>query len=270
MLRLSRTSRWILGIIVAVILAFMYLPLMLVVFNSFNSARIASWPVAGFSLEWWQKAFSSQPVREALLNSVLVAGGATAIALLLGTLVAFALQRYSFFGQRAVNLLVVLPIALPGIITGVALSNTYNQILEPAGIQVGFAGMIIAHGTFCIVMVFNNVLARLRRLNPSIEEASKDLGATPWQTFRLVTFPQFRSAFIAGGILAFALSFDEVYVTIFTAPPGVDTLPLWIMNEMTRPDEANVVMVVATVVILASFIPVWVSQRLGRDVADRD
>ena len=179
MLRLSRTSTIVLGIIVAAILAFMYLPLLLVVLNSFNSARIASWPVAGFSLEWWHKAFESQPVREALLNSLLVAAGATAIALLLGTLVAFALQRYRFFGQRAVNLLVVLPIALPGIVTGVALSNTYNQILEPAGIQVGFAGMIVAHGTFCIVMVFNNVLARLRRLNPSIEEASRDLGATP-------------------------------------------------------------------------------------------
>lgn len=269
MLRLSLLSKTILGVLVGVILIFMYVPLMLVVLNSFNAARIVSWPVSNFSLEWWGKAFTSQPVRDALLNSALVAVGATAIALVLGTLVAFALQRYSFFGQRAVNLLVVLPIALPGIVTGVALSNTYNQILEPIGIQVGFFGMIIAHGTFCIVMVFNNVLARLRRLNPSIEEASKDLGATPWQTFRMVTFPQFRSAFVAGGILAFALSFDEVYVTIFTAPPGVDTLPLWIMNQMARPNEANVVNVVATVVILASFIPVWVSQRLSREIDER-
>ncbi len=269
MLRLSRTSKIVLGALVAVILAFMYIPLMLVVLNSFNAARIASWPVADFSLEWWGKAFASQPVRDAILNSILVAAGATAVALVLGTLVAFALQRYSFFGQRAVNLLVVLPIALPGIVTGVALSNTYNQLLEPIGIHVGFLGLIIAHGTFCIVMVFNNVLARLRRMNPGIEEASRDLGANPWQTFRMVTFPQFRSAFIAGGILAFALSFDEVYVTIFTAPPGVDTLPLWFMNQMARPNEANVVNVVATVVILASFIPVWVSQRLSRDVDDR-
>ena len=130
--------------------------------------------------------------------------------------------------------------------------------------------MIIAHGTFCIVMVFNNVLARLRRINPSIEEASRDLGATPWQTFRLVTFPQFRSAFVAGAILAFALSFDEVVVTIFTAPPGVDTLPLWIMNQMARPNEASLVNVVATIVILASFIPVWVSQRLARGADERD
>ncbi|WP_394815662.1 ABC transporter permease, partial [Clavibacter michiganensis] len=166
MLRLSRTSKIVLGVIVAVILAFMYIPLMLVVLNSFNSARIASWPVSGFSLEWWGRAFTSQPVRDAVLNSVLVATGATVIALVLGTLVAFALQRYRFFGQRGVNLLVVLPIALPGIVTGVALNNTYNQMLEPIGIQVGFWGMIIAHGTFCIVMVFNNVLARLRRMNP--------------------------------------------------------------------------------------------------------
>lgn len=269
MLRLSRTARIVLGVIVAIILAYMYIPLMLVVLNSFNSTRLASWPVTGFSLQWWARAFTSQPVRDALLNSVLVATGATVIALVLGTLVSFALQRHRFFGQRAVNLLVVLPIALPGIVTGVALNNTYNQILEPIGIQVGFWGMIIAHGTFCIVMVFNNVLARLRRMNPGLEEASKDLGASPWQTFRLVTFPQFRSALVAGAILAFALSFDEVYVTIFTAPPGVDTLPLWIMNQMARPNEANVVNVVATVVILASFIPVWVSQRLSRDVGDR-
>ncbi|MBN7792868.1 ABC transporter permease [Microbacterium esteraromaticum] len=270
MLRLSRSSKIVLGVVVAIILAFLYIPLMLVVLNSFNSARIASWPVSGFSLEWWVKAFTSRPVRDALLNSVLVATGATVIAIILGTLVSFALQRYRFFGQRAVNLLVVLPIALPGIVTGVALNNTYNRLLEPIGIHVGFWGMIIAHGTFCIVMVFNNVLARLRRMNPSLEEASKDLGATPWQTFRMVTFPQFRSALVAGAILAFALSFDEVYVTIFTAPPGVDTLPLWIMNQMARPNEANVVNVVATVVIVLSFIPVWVSQRLSRDVSERD
>lgn len=265
MLRLSTPAKVGLGIIVAVVLAFMYIPLLLVVLNSFNAARIASWPVTDFSLEWWAKAFTSEPIRAALWNSVVVAAGATAIALVLGTLVAFALQRYSFFGKQSVNLLVVLPIALPGVVTGVAFSNSFNQVLEPMGIHVGYAGMIIAHATFCIVMVFNNVFARLRRLSPNVEEASRDLGATPWQTFRLITFPQFRSAFIAGGILAFALSFDELVVTIFTAPPGVETIPLWLMNLMNRPNEANLGNVVATVVILLSFIPVWVSQRLGRE-----
>jgi len=268
-LRLSRPAKVVLGVIVVVVLLFMYVPLALVMLNSFNQARIASWPIKGFSLEWWGKAFASEPIRAALWNSVVVGLGATAIALVLGSLVAFALQRFSFFGKQSVNLLVVLPIALPGVVTGVALNNTFNQILEPIGIQVGYAGMIIAHATFCIVMVFNNVFARLRRMSPNIEEASRDLGATPLQTFRLVTFPQFRSAFIAGGILAFALSFDEVVVTIFTAPAGVDTLPLWMMNQMARPNEASMVNVVATVVILFSLLPVWASQRLGREIDER-
>lgn len=269
MLRLSRPAKVVLGVIVVVVLLFMYVPLALVMLNSFNQARIASWPIKGFSLEWWGKAFASEPIRAALWNSVVVGLGATAIALVLGSLVAFALQRFSFFGKQSVNLLVVLPIALPGVVTGVALNNTFNQILEPIGIQVGYAGMIIAHATFCIVMVFNNVFARLRRMSPNIEEASRDLGATPLQTFRLITFPQFRSAFIAGGILAFALSFDEVVVTIFTAPAGVDTLPLWMMNQMARPNEASMVNVVATVVILFSLLPVWASQRLGREIDER-
>jgi len=264
LLRLTRGAKIGLGAIVAVVLTFMYIPLALVVLNSFNAARIASWPVTDFSLGWWVVAFTSEPIRAALLNSVVVGLGATAIALVLGTLTAFALQRYSFFGKQTVNLLVVLPIALPGIVTGVALSNTYNNILEPVGIQIGYFGMIVAHATFCMVMVFNNVLARLRRMSPNLQEASMDLGAGLWQTFRLITFPQFRTAFVAGGLLAFALSFDEVVVTIFTAPPGVDTLPLWIMNQMARPNEASVVNVVATVIILASFIPVYVSQRLSR------
>jgi putative spermidine/putrescine transport system permease protein len=168
------------------------------------------------------------------------------------------------FGKGTVNLLVVLPIALPGVVTGVAFSNTYSNFLTPAGFQIGYFGMIVAHATFCIVMVFNNVFARLRRMNPSLQEASMDLGEGLWGTFRLVTFPQFRTAFAAGALLAFALSFDEVVVTIFTAPPSVDTLPLWILKEMARPNQASVVNVVATVVIVLSLIPVYVSQRLSR------
>jgi putative spermidine/putrescine transport system permease protein len=178
--------------------------------------------------------------------------------------VAFALSRYEFFGKGTVNLLVVLPIALPGVVTGVAFSNTYSNFLTPAGFQIGYFGMIVAHATFCIVMVFNNVFARLKRMNPSLQEASMDLGEGLWGTFRLVTFPQFRTAFAAGALLAFALSFDEVVVTIFTAPPGVTTLPLWILAEMARPNQASVVNVVATVVIVLSLIPVYVSQRLSR------
>ncbi len=268
MLRLNRGSKIALGVIVGIVLIFMYAPLMLVMVNSFNDSRIAAWPVQAFSTRWWEIAATSEPIRAAVLNSVVVGLGATVIALLLGTLAAFALSRYSFFGKQTVNLLIVLPIALPGVVTGVAFSNTFNSILSPAGIQVGYFGMIIAHGTFCIVMVFNNVFARMRRMSPNLQEASMDLGAGIGQTFRLVTFPQFRTAFVAGGLLAFALSFDEVVVTIFTAPPGVDTLPLWILNTMARPNEGNLVNVVATVLILLSLIPVYISQRLSRAEED--
>ncbi|RGE23307.1 ABC transporter permease [Leucobacter sp. wl10] len=261
MLRLSRTTKIVLAIITLIVLGFMYIPLFVIVMNSFNSSRVAGWPIPGFSLEWWGKALTNPAVHAALLNSVVVAAVATAIALVLGTLAAFALQRFAFFGRHTVNLLIVLPITLPGIVTGVALSNTFYQVLKPMGVSVGYWGMIIAHATFTVVMVFNNVIARLRRMSPNLEEASMDLGAGIGQTFRLVTFPQFRSAFIAGGLLAFALSFDEIVVTIFTAPPGVETLPLWIMNQMARPNEVNQVNVVATVMILLSLIPVYFSQR---------
>lgn len=264
MLRLSRATRFVLIAIVAIILLFMYVPLFVLILNSFNQSQISSWPIENYSLKWWDFARGYEPIRAALLNSVLVATGAMIIALILGTLVAFALKGFEFFGRGTVNLLVVLPIALPGVVTGVAFSNTYSNFLTPAGFNIGYFGMVVAHATFCIVMVFNNVFARLKRMNPSLQEASADLGAGLWQTFRLVTFPQFRTSFVAGALLAFALSFDEVVVTIFTAPPGVDTLPLWILKEMARPNQASVVNVVATVVILLSLIPVYVSQRLSR------
>lgn len=264
MLRFSKLSKLSLVTIVGVVLVFMYAPLVVLIMNAFNESQISAWPIQEYSTKWWQVAWESRVIREALLNSVTVAFGAMLIAMLLGSLVAFALSRYDFFGKGTVNLLVVLPIALPGVVTGVAFSNTYSNFLTPAGFQLGYFGMIVAHATFCIVMVFNNVFARLRRMNPSLQEASMDLGQGLWGTFRLVTFPQFRTAFAAGALLAFALSFDEVVVTIFTAPPGVDTLPLWILKEMARPNQASVVNVVATVVILLSLIPVYVSQRLSR------
>jgi putative spermidine/putrescine transport system permease protein len=264
MLRLSALSRGILITLVGFILIFMYVPLLVLVLNSFNESNISSWPIQNFSVKWWEFASTYEPIRTALLNSLIVATGSMIIASILGTLVAFALKGFDFFGKGTVNLLVVLPIALPGVVTGVAFSNTYNTFLSPAGFNIGYFGMIVAHATFCIVMVFNNVFARLKRMNPSLQEASADLGAGLWQTFRLVTFPQFRTSFVAGALLAFALSFDEVVVTIFTAPPGVDTLPLWILKEMSRPNQASVVNVVATVVILISLIPVYISQRLSR------
>ena len=198
MLRFSRLSKAVMLAIIGLILAFMYVPLFILILNSLNEAQVSSWPIESYSLKWWETAAELEAIRNALLNSVLVAFGAMVVASILGTLAAFALSRFSFFGKSTVNLLIVLPIALPGVVTGVAFSNTYSNFLTPAGFQIGYFGMIVAHATFCIVMVFNNVIARLRRMNPNLQEASMDLGQGVWGTFRLVTFPQFRAAFGAG------------------------------------------------------------------------
>jgi putative spermidine/putrescine transport system permease protein len=259
-MRLSRTARVILGVTTALILVGIYTPLVVVVLNSFSTSASLSWPPPGFTLEWWGRAFRSRGALDAVGTSAMVGALATGTALVLGTLVSFALHRFKFFGREAVNLLVILPIALPGIITGIALNNFFRTIM---GVSLSIWTLVIAHATFCIVTVFNNVIARLRRTGTSLEEASSDLGAGVWTTFRLVTFPQLRSALLAGGLLAFALSFDEIIVTTFTAGASVTTLPIFILNNMFRPAQAPVVAVVAVVMIVVSIIPITVVQRLG-------
>jgi putative spermidine/putrescine transport system permease protein len=260
---LSRRARILLRLAVIAGLGVIYVPLLVVLVNSFNTSRTFAWPPSGFTLEWWGRTAVSEGVLSALWTSVKAGLGATAIALVLGTMAAFAVQRYRFFGRDTVSFLVILPIALPGIITGIALANTFRAVLGPTGITLGLATVIIGHATFCIVVVYNNVLARLRRTGTSLEEASADLGADTFQTFRMVTLPTVRSALFAGGLLAFALSFDEIIVTTFTASPGVQTLPIWIFGNLFRPNQAPVVNVVAAALIVLSFVPVWLAARLG-------
>ncbi|MGK3205644.1 ABC transporter permease [Amycolatopsis sp. MEPSY49] len=245
-------------------LAVIYFPLVVVLLNSFNADTTFGWPPSSFTLEWWSRATSNEGALHALWTSVQAGLAATAIALVLGTMAAFALQRYRFFGRNPVSLLIILPIALPGIVTGIALNNAFRTIL---GINLGLLTAIIAHATFCIVVVFNNVVARLRRMGGSLEEASMDLGATGFTTFRLVTFPMLRSALLAGGLLAFALSFDEIIVTTFTLGTGMETLPIWIYNNLFRPNQAPIVNVVAAVLIVVSTVPVYLAQRLSGDTA---
>lgn len=259
-MRLSRPARFVLGSVTALVLAGIYLPLLVVFVNSFSTSRSLTWPPPGFTLEWWGKAFQNEGALAAILTSVQVALLATLVSLVLGTLISLGLQRFEFFGREAVSLLVILPIALPGIITGIALNNAFRTIM---GVQLGIATIVVAHATFCIVTVFNNVIARLRRLGTNFEDASADLGAGLWTTFRLVTFPQLRSALLAGGLLAFALSFDEIIVTTFTAGAGVTTLPIWILNNLFRPSQAPIVNVIAVVLILVSIIPIYIAQRLA-------
>ena len=246
------------------VLIFVYAPLLLVVVNAFNSSKTFAFPPSGFTLQWWRAAWNSEGMWTSLGNSVVVGLAATGIALVLGTMVAFAVQRYDFFGRQTVNLLVVLPITLPGIVTGIALNATFTSAL---GITLGMATVIIGHATFCIVIVFNNTQARLRRLGTGLEDASADLGASSWQTFRFVTFPMMRGALVAGAILAFALSFDEIVVTTFTAGPAVQTLPIWIFGNLFRPNQAPVINVVAAALTIAAIVPVWLAQRFGGDPA---
>lgn len=256
---LSPLARWMLRLAMALGLAVIYVPLLVVLVNSFNVSQTFGWPPAGLTTKWWSRALANDGAREALWTSVKVGLGATAIALVLGTMVAFAVQRYRFFGRDTISLLVILPIALPGIVTGIALNSAFNA----GGIPLGFFTVVVGHATFCIVVVHNNVLARLRRTGTSLEEASMDLGADTFQTFWHVTLPQLRSALLAGALLAFALSFDEIVVTTFTTSPGLQTLPIWIFTNLFRPNQAPVVNVVAAVLVVLSVIPIWAAQRLS-------
>ena len=256
---ISRGTKVVLTLFALVAGAFIYIPLGVILINSFSVDKSLTWPPSGFTTEWWGKAAESQGVRDALVTSLGVATAATAVALVLGTLLSFALARYDFFGRDSVSLLVVLPIALPGIVTGIALNNVFTTFLGGLTIYT----LIIGHATFCIVVVFNNAIARLRRMGGSVEEASADLGANGWRTFVFVTFPLMRSALIAGAILAFGLSFDEIIVTTFTAGPGVETLPIWIYQNLFRPNQAPIVNVVAAALVLVSILPIYIAQRFS-------
>jgi putative spermidine/putrescine transport system permease protein len=252
----SRSARIGLRVAAAVVLGFIYVPLAIILLYAFSESRALAWPISGLSLRWWGEALADPALWQALGTSLQAAVGATAIALVLGSLAALAVQRYRFFGRESISFVVILPIALPGIVTGMAINSTFTTF----GIGLSMFTIIVGHATFCVVIVYNNVIARLRRSSRSIEEASMDLGADTWQTFRYVTFPVVRTALLAGGLLAFALSFDEVIVTTFTTG-GQQTVPIYILKLLQR-DPSPVVNVVAVIVIALSTIPVYVATRL--------
>jgi putative spermidine/putrescine transport system permease protein len=255
-------SRWVrigLQALTWLALAFLYLPILLVGINAFNVSGFMAWPPPGFSLRWFGEALANPTIIQAFGTSILAALGAVAIALVLGTLAAMAVQRFSFFGRESVNFLLVLPIALPGVVTGIALSSTFQTV----GVRFGLMTIIVGHATFCVVIAYNNVIARLRRLPRSPEEASADLGADTWITFRRITMPMMRTALLSGALLAFALSFDEVIVTLFTAGAGTQTIPLWVLAAMQRPTQLPVVNVVAIVLVVLSVVPVYFAQRIS-------
>src|SRR6266566_4460527 len=254
----SRGLRVALRIWVGVVLAFLFVPIMLIVLYAFNSSNIESWPISHFSLHWFAVAWHDSQVRSAFLLSVRVGLVATVLALLLGSAVAYALYKFTFFGREAISFLLVLPLALPGIITGIAL----NSFFSFTGLQLGTITIIVGHTTFCIVVVYNNLIARLRRTPGSLAEASQDLGARGWQTLRYVTLPLTATALISGALLAFALSFDEVIVTVFTAG-AQNTLPLWIFGAIRLGQQLPEVNAVVSVIIAATIIPVALAARIA-------
>jgi putative spermidine/putrescine transport system permease protein len=246
---------WTVGVVL-----FLWLPLATILVYAFNPSNIQSWPISGFTFHWFHVAWHDSEARAALWLSVKAALLATGVALVLGSMAAAAVSRFRFFGRDAVSFVLVLPIALPGVITGIALRSFY----EFNGLGYSLWTIVIGHATFCVVVVFNNVAARLRRTSTSLTEASMDLGASGWQTFRFVTLPVVSTALISGALLAFALSFDEVIVTTFTAGAS-NTLPIWIFGNIRLGQQLPEVNAVVFVIIAATVVPVTIAQRLTRD-----
>jgi putative spermidine/putrescine transport system permease protein len=242
-------------------LLFLHIPLAFIVLYAFTTEeRSYQFPPPGYTTRWFAVAWERQDIWDAIGLSLKVATLSTLFALILGTLAAAALARSKFFGREAISLLLVLPIALPGIITGISLRAAFNL----AEIPFSFWTIVLGHATFCIVVVYNNAVARFRRLSPSLVEASMDLGADGFQTFRYVVLPSIGTSLLAGGMLAFALSFDEVIVTTFTAGHQ-QTLPIWMLSELVRPRQRPVTNVVAVLVIAATLIPILVAYYLTRE-----
>jgi putative spermidine/putrescine transport system permease protein len=254
----SRGLRIALRVWVGLVLAFLFIPIALIILYAFNSSNIESWPIAGFSLHWFSVAWHDPQVRSAFLLSLKAGLIATAAAIVLGSAVAYAVHQFKFFGREAISFLLVLPLALPGIITGIAL----NSLFSFTGIQLGTLTIVMGHTTFCIVVVYNNLIARLRRVPGSLAEASMDLGGRGWHTLRLVTLPMVATALISGALLAFALSFDEVIVTVFTAG-AQNTLPLWIFGAIRLGQQLPEVNAVVTVVIALTIVPVVIAARVA-------
>jgi putative spermidine/putrescine transport system permease protein len=256
----GRLTRTLLAVWVVLVLLFLFLPIALIVVYAFNPSNVQGWPLSGLSTKWFGLTWHNDDMRQALYLSLKAGVVATSIALVLGSAASFAVHRFRFFGREAISFLLVLPLALPGIITGMAL----NSFFTFAGWNLSFWTIVIGHATFCVVIVYNNVLARLRRTQTSLIEASMDLGADGWQTFRFVTFPVISTALVAGGLLAFALSFDEVIVTTFTAG-AQNTLPLWIFGNIRLGQQLPQVNVVVLIILAITVIPVALAQRLTRD-----
>jgi putative spermidine/putrescine transport system permease protein len=256
----GRAARIALAVWAAAVICFLWVPLLIIMVYAFNRSNVQSWPLPGLSTKWFPVAWHDPQVHAAFWLSIRAGLAATTIALVLGSCAAFALHHFRFFGSELISFVLVLPIALPGIITGMAL----NSFFSDRHINLSLWTIVIGHATFCVVIVYNNLIARLRRTSPSLLEASMDLGASGFQTFRFVTLPVIATALVSGALLAFALSFDEVVVTYFTAG-AQNTLPLLIFGLIREGQQLPEVNVIVFAVIALTIIPVAVAQRLTRE-----
>jgi putative spermidine/putrescine transport system permease protein len=256
----TRGTKITLGAFAMIVIAFLWVPIVIICLYAFNSSNVQSWPIPGLTFKWFGPAIHDPDMQQALWLSLKASAVATVAALVLGSAASFGVHRFRFFGREAISFLLVLPIALPGIITGMAL-NSYFAFWK---FNFGLWTIVIGHATFCVVVVYNNVIARLRRVPGSLTEASMDLGADGIQTFRYVTFPTISTALISGGLLAFALSFDEVIVTTFTAGAN-NTLPIWIFGEIRLGQQLPQVNVVVFLILAVTIVPVALAQRLTRE-----
>lgn len=257
----KRGGPW-LGMASALVFAFLYLPLIVVVLYSFSATKVNAWPIRGYTLDWYRELLDDRGIHESVRLSVFVGLVAASLAVVLGTLAAFALDRYDFPGKQALRFFVVLPIVLPGIVTGVAMLAFFSLVFSMTGGQLSRWTIIIGHATFCITLILNNVIARLGQIPRNLNEASADLGAKPGSTFWRVTFPLVRPAILAGAILAFTLSFDEVIVTFFLTGRE-KTLPLLIWGRL-RQGISPEINAVATIIVVVSLAGVLLSNRLSR------
>lgn len=258
MLRLRWWQKGMVGVSLGV-LAFLYLPIVMLVIFSFNDSKVTSFPLAGFTLHWYEAFLANAQMLRALANSLWVALFATALSVVIGVTAALALDRYDFPGKRLFQNVILLPLSLPGIVTGIAMLNFYKQI----GIPQSLTAVVIGHATALLGVVVSQVMARLAKINRRQFEASADLGATPFETFRHVTLPGIRSAVLGSALLSFTLSFDEIPVTYFLTGREV-TLPIYIYSTLRRgiTPEINAI---GTVIVAVSFVLIVLSVTLLRE-----
>ncbi len=252
-----------LGAAALCVLAFLYAPIATLMIFSFNSNPITRLPLEDFTLDWYAKALSNPDLMTALLNSVIVGLAAVAICLVIGIPTALALDHYDFPGKTVFRRLVILPITLPGLITGVSMLTFFRA----TGVDLSIWTVIIGHGTALTAIVVTNVFARLQRFDRRIEEASADLGAKPWETFRHITLPNIRSAIIGSSLISFTLSFDEIPVTFFLT--GRDnTLPMYIWSVIRRgiTPEINAI---GTIIVVVSIALILISVFLMYSKTDK-